>query len=116
MENFDAVGRWRTTDGGAPIDAAGTLPDGQSFKGPIELIKVLKSKKQMFVRNLAEKLLTFALGRGLEPYDKCALDEIVKVAASRGYRFGELATAIVHSEPFRKLRGEGPMQKTALAR
>ncbi len=66
MENFDAIGRWRDTDGGFKIDASGTLPEGQSFNGPDELRKVLAARKGDFLRCLTEKMMTYALGRGIE--------------------------------------------------
>src|SRR5262245_50572535 len=77
LENFDGIGGWRDQDEGHKIDASGVLPDGGTFDGPAELRKVLLTKSDQFRRCLAEKLLTYALGRGLEYYDKCVLDEIV---------------------------------------
>jgi len=107
LENYDAVGAWRTHEGKLPIDSSGTLPGGQTFRGPAQLKAILKSKTRQFVRCLAEKMLTYALGRGLESYDKCAVDDIVKVVQKNGYRFSALVTAVVQSEPFRKRRGDG---------
>src|SRR5207253_2372675 len=77
LENFDAIGAWRTRDGKFDIDSSGILPNGQAFKSPKELKAVLKTKEEDFRRCLAEKMLTYALGRGLEHYDKCAVDAIV---------------------------------------
>lgn len=105
LENFDAVGRWRTRDGGEPIDASGELPGGRRFNGPAELIALLKTQQTQFTRNLVEKLATYALGRGLEPSDRCNVSEIADRVAKRGYRFSALVTEIVLSEPFRKRRG-----------
>jgi hypothetical protein len=102
MENFDAIGRWRTLDGGLPIDASGELPSGQKFNGPAELITILKSKQTQFVRCLTEKMLTYALGRGLEPYDHCNVDQVVKNIARRDYHFSALIAEVVKSDPFRK--------------
>jgi hypothetical protein len=99
FENFDAIGAWRSLDGKFPIDSAGTLPSGQSFNGPDELKAILKSQGA-FVRSLSEKMLTFALGRGLEYYDKCAVDDICKALVKNDYRFSTLAAEIVKSEPF----------------
>lgn len=107
LENYDAVGRWRTRDGNSEIDASGTLPGGKSFRGPAELRGILKEQKELFVRNLAEKMLTYALGRGLESYDKCNVDTIAASVARSGYRFSALVTAVVMSEPFRMRRGDG---------
>jgi hypothetical protein len=101
FENFDAIGAWRDQDGDFPIDASGTLPDGQSFGGPDDLKQILKSR-DTFIRCLTEKLLTYALGRGLEYYDQCAVDRIVADLAENDYRFTVLVNAIVQSEPFRK--------------
>ncbi len=102
FENFDAVGRWRDKDGKFAIDPAGVLPDGRSFKGPEELRKILKAEKDLLGRCLAEKMLTYALGRGVEYYDKCALDDILKALAKDNYRFSTLVVEIVKSEPFQK--------------
>jgi hypothetical protein len=107
FENFDAVGAWRTQDGKFSIDASGTLPDGRSFTGPKQLKAILKTRKDEFARCLSEKLLTYALGRGLEYYDRCAVDEIAQGLAKNDYRFSSLVHAIVHSDPFQLRRGKG---------
>jgi hypothetical protein len=106
FENFDAVGRYRTLDGKFPIDPSGILPDGRSFKGPGELKKILRDKKELFARNLAEKMLTYALGRGLEEYDRPALDAIVAALGRNDYKFSTLVTEIARSFPFRMRRGK----------
>jgi hypothetical protein len=100
LENFDAVGAWRSHDGDEPIDASGTLPDGQSFAGPSGLKALLRQRSSDFRRCFAEKLLTYALGRGLTPDDQCAVRRIVAETAFEGDRFSALALAIVRSEPF----------------
>ena len=105
FENFDAIGRWRDKDGEHAVDSSGTLPSGQKFQGPMELVTILKSRQGEFARCLSEKMLTFALGRGLEYYDKCALDAIVKDVELDQYRLTALVKAVVKSEPFRKRRG-----------
>ena len=107
FENFDAIGAWRDTDGGHPVDASGVLPSGQKFQGPQELKAILKGRDKDFVRTLAEKLFTFALGRGVEYYDTCAVDKILDGASSDGYRFSRLVLEIVLSDPFQKRRGRG---------
>lgn len=107
FENFDAIGRWRTKDSGFDIDPSGTLPDGQTFRGPTELLAILKAKKVEFCRCLTEKMLTYALGRGLEYYDKCAVDSIVDAMAKNKYRLSTLFLQIAKSEPFLKRRGSG---------
>jgi hypothetical protein len=103
LENFDGIGRWRNQDGGADIDASGELPSGEKFKGARELIEILaKSKKEEYHRCISEKLLTYALGRGLEYYDQCALDAILKQMSADEGKFHTLVYAIVESEPFQK--------------
>ncbi len=106
LENFDAIGAWRTTDGGQPIDNSGTLPDGRSFSGVAELKKTLMERKDDFARCLAQKMLTYGLGRGLEPYDAPVIDDIVANVARHEYRFSALVYEIVKSLPFQKRRGE----------
>ena len=104
LENFDATGAWRSKDGDTPIDNSGVLPDGTKFKGAPELTAILMKKKADFVRSLSEKLLTYAIGRGVESYDKCAVDEIASICQSNGNRFSALVGAVVTSDPFRKKR------------
>jgi len=107
LENFDAVGAWRDNDGRFPIDPSGELPGGQKFQGAADLKKILRnSGRDDFARCLAEKMLTYALGRGLEPYDKCSVDRIVAKLAAEGYRFSALVLATVRSEPFQKRTGK----------
>jgi hypothetical protein len=101
LENYDGVGRWRNEDAGAPIDASGTLPDGTRFEGPAGLTTLLLANyRDQFVRTVAEKLLTYALGRGLEYYDQPAVRSIAREAARDGYRMSSLMTAVVRSVPF----------------
>jgi Protein of unknown function (DUF1592)/Protein of unknown function (DUF1588)/Protein of unknown function (DUF1587)/Protein of unknown function (DUF1595)/Protein of unknown function (DUF1585)/Cytochrome C oxidase, cbb3-type, subunit III len=107
LENYDAIGRWRTRDGDSPVDSSGELPDGRRFNGPAQLIAILKAQKTQFVHSLAERLITFGLGRGIEPYDKCNIDAIVRNVAQNDYRFSALVTEVVLSEPFRMRRGDG---------
>ncbi|MGH7194963.1 MAG: DUF1588 domain-containing protein, partial [Candidatus Saccharimonadales bacterium] len=104
LENFDAVGAWRDRDGAFFVDASGELVDGSKFKGPQELKAILKAKKDDFARCFAEKMLTYALGRGLEPYDKCTVDDVVAGLAKHGYKFSTLIQQIVASDPFQKRR------------
>jgi hypothetical protein len=84
------------------IDSSGELPGGKRFAGPAQLITLLKRQEGQFTRNLAEKLLTYALGRGLEPYDRCNVTEIAERVSRKGHRFSAVATEVVLSEPFRK--------------
>ncbi len=107
LENFDGIGRWREKEKGRPIDASGELPGGVSFRGPIELVGVLARRQDAFRRHLSRTLLTYALGRGLEYYDDCAVDRIVEATREHGDRFSVLVNEIVRSEPFLKRRGGG---------
>jgi hypothetical protein len=103
MENFDAIGAWRTQDGEFPVDASGVLPDGQSFNGPAELKAILReSGRDDFVRCLTEKMLIYALGRGLEYYDRCAVERITGELEKNDYRFSTLVLEIIRSDPFQK--------------
>jgi hypothetical protein len=106
LENFDGIGAWRTQDNKQPIDSTGVMPDGAKFDGPAELRRVLVGKSDQFRRCLAEKLLTFALGRGLEYYDKCALDDVVGRARGSQDRFSAYVLAVVTSDPFQKRKGK----------
>jgi hypothetical protein len=108
LENYDAVGKWRTMDGNFPIDVSGTLPNGKSFATPAELKVLLKDDLPDFARCLTEKMLTFALGRGLERYDRKTVNEITRKLADSGYRFQTLIHEIVASLPFQSRRGEAP--------
>jgi len=105
LENYDAVGAWRDKDGAFEIDPSGTLPGGQSFRGAKELKSILKAKKSEFARCLTEKLLVYAIGRGLEDYDSCAVDQAVKAVTTEDDRFSRLILEIVLSDPFQKRRG-----------
>ena len=109
LENYDASGAWRDRDGKFPIDSSGTLPGGTSFKGSKELKQVLRGRADLFTRNLAEKMLTYALGRGLESYDRPTVDAIVQRLGENGYRFSTLVMEIASSRPFRMRRGEGEL-------
>jgi mono/diheme cytochrome c family protein len=101
LENYDVLGRWRTEDAGKPIDAKGELPDGASFDGPDQLKAVLMQKKALFVRNLTNKMLGFALGRGLTLQDSCTVDTIVAEVERSNYSGQALINAVVASVPFR---------------
>jgi hypothetical protein len=101
LENYDALGRWRTDEAGQPIDNTGELPDGTKFKGPDELKKVLLQRKDLFIRNLTSRMLGYALGRGLTPTDSCTVDSIVTQLAEDGYKSQLLIETIVMSPPFR---------------
>ena len=107
LENFDAVGRWRDVDEAfRPIDASGALPDGTRFDGVAELRDVLTADPERFVATVVEKLLTYALGRGIEPYDMPAVRRIVRGAAP-DYRLADLIAGVTNSVPFRMRRSAG---------
>lgn len=107
LENFDAVGRFRTHDGDFEIDSAGMLPNGRSFQNASDLRQVLRTDNREFVNSLTEKLMTYALGRGLERYDKPNVRKIGREVASKEYRFSALVLGVVNSTPFR-MRRVGP--------
>ena len=107
LENFDAVGAWRDLDGTHPVDASGTLPNGETFNGPVELKAVLLTKLKPFALCLTEKMMTYALGRGLTETDQCVVEEIAIGTIRDGGRFSRLISGIVHSDPFQKRGVEG---------
>jgi hypothetical protein len=96
------VGRWRTSEDGIPIDAAGSLPDGSRFQGAQGLRQALLRRPEIFVSTFTEKLLTYALGRGIEYYDAPAVRKIVAEARSNDYRFSSVILGIVNSTPFQR--------------
>jgi hypothetical protein len=100
LENFDAVGRWRKLEEGRPVDAMGGLPDGSKFTGVSSLEDALLSRPDVFVGTLTEKLLTFALGRGLEYYDGPAIRQIVRDSQAADYRFSSIIVGLIKSTPF----------------
>jgi hypothetical protein len=109
LDNFDAIGEWRAKDGGLPIDPAGTLTTGESFQGANDLTNILVTKKRdYFLRCLSEKMLTYALGRGIEYYDRPATDKIMSGLEKNQYKFSSLVLGVVNSLPFQEERGEGP--------
>ena len=109
LENFDGTGKWRDTDANALIDSSGVLPEGTSFQGPAGLRKVLLLKRrQQFVTTATERLLTYALGRGVEYKDAPAIRKILREAAPNGYRWSSLILATVKSVPFQMRRSQQP--------
>jgi hypothetical protein len=107
LENFDGIGAWREKDGPFAVDASGKLPSGESFDGAMELEHLISSaRREQFLKCLSEKMLTYALGRGLEPYDRCAVEKITQRVARKGNRFSALILGIVESVPFQMRRGE----------
>lgn len=105
LENFDAIGRWRDKDdSGGPIDAVGELPGGRRFSSPKELKAIIAARKDDLARNLAEKLLAYALCRQLDGYDHIVVDQMMKTAAKDGYKMQTLITEILTSYPFTNRR------------
>jgi hypothetical protein len=101
LENFDAVGRWRSTDvNGKPVDSSASLPDGQSFSTPAELKAILLKSDELFLRNVSRKMLAYALGRPLEYYDEPVVVDLVKHLRSNDLKMRSLVQAIVVSHPF----------------
>ena len=108
LENYDGVGAWRDRDNGAPIDASGELYTGETFQNAAELRDILATQKQeAFVRHLSASLLTYAIGRGVEYYDKPAIAKMVDRAKGDNYRFKSLIRALIDSVPFQYRRGDG---------
>jgi hypothetical protein len=110
LENFDGVGRWRDVageEGTEKIDSSGVLPDGTKFDGPVGLREILVSKKELFVETFTERLLTYALGRGVEQYDRPVIRKIVREAAPEDQRWSAIILGIVKSKPFQMIQTRG---------
>jgi hypothetical protein len=106
LENYDAVGKWRTQDGKFPIDASGKFPSGEQFNGPAEMKELLKTNMPEFTRCVAEKMLTYALGRGVESFDRITVQNLVRQTAQHDYKLQTLILGIVHSAPFEERQGQ----------
>jgi mono/diheme cytochrome c family protein len=106
LENYDGIGKWRTMDGKFPVDSSGTLPNGKTFASPAEMRGVLTSLLPQFAHTVIEKLMIYALGRGIATYDRRSIDEIGKKLAADGYPFQTAIYEIVKSTPFQQRRGE----------
>jgi hypothetical protein len=100
LENFNAVGQWRTEDEGKPIDSAGELPGGKKFSNPADLRKILLEQPEVFADCLTRKMMTYALGRSLSAKDRCVVEKIVAELKSRNWGLAELVKAVTLSEPF----------------
>jgi len=100
LENFDALGKWRTTSDGLPVDASASLPDGSRFDGVTGLRALFVTHREDFVRTFAERLLSYAIGRGTEPSDFPAVRKIVRDTTAQDYRWSAIVKAIVQSAPF----------------
>jgi hypothetical protein len=120
LENFDGVGEWRTKEAvGVPVDASGQLADGTKVDGPVALRQALKKHPEQFARTMTEKMLTYALGRGLEFYDMPVVRTIARDAAAQNYRFSSIVTGIIKSAPFQKKKAQdnaGPVTTSAARR
>jgi len=108
LENFDALGRYRTTDGASPVDPNGVMPDGTRLNGPVTLRQALVADPSQFASTVTERLLTYALGRGVEYYDRPVVRRIVRESAASGYRWSALILGIAESLPFRNAVADGP--------
>jgi len=113
LENYNAIGRWRLMDGKFPIDSAGTLPGGKTFSSPAEMKTVLLSNLPEIARCLSEKMMIYALGRGLQPFDRPALNEINSDWKAQSYPFQTLVFEVARSLPFQERRGEAVTSKSA---
>ena len=101
LENFDSIGQWRTAmPNGAKIDANGVLADGTKVNGPVELRQAILSRPEAFATNITERMMIYALGRGLEPSDMPVVRRIVKQAGKNGYRLSTIVNGIIESAPF----------------
>ena len=108
LENFDATGKWRSMEGGSKINAAGVTPDGFPLNGPADLRNYLASRPDQFATTVTEKLLTYALGRGVEEYDYPIIRRIVRDTAPGNYKWSALVVAIAKSAPFQMRRSREP--------
>jgi hypothetical protein len=108
LDNFDGLGKWRDTEGDEVIDPSGVLPDGTPFDGPVGLRDILVHKKRdVFVENFTERLLTYALGRGTEEYDQPVVRKIAREAAANNYRWSAIILGIIKSKPFQMIQTRG---------
>jgi hypothetical protein len=119
LENFDAVGQWQsTTKDGLKIDSAGVLADGTKVDGPVELRKAMLARPEVFAGTVTEKMLIYALGRGLEPVDQPVVRSILKSAAKNNYAMQSIILGIVQSSPFQmrtKLNNNSAVKSVAQA-
>ena len=113
LENYDAIGSWRLNDGDSPIDPSGTLADGRSFQGSNGLRKILLDGKDQFAKAFTERLLTYALGRGVVSRDQCNVKAMADKVAAKNYRFSAVVAEIVTSKPFREKHSDAPAGQVA---
>jgi hypothetical protein len=100
LENFNSVGQWRVMDNGTKVEPAGVLADGTKVNGPIELRQAILSRPEAFATIVTERMMVYALGRGLEPSDMPVVRRIIKKAGENGYRLSTIVNAIIESDPF----------------
>jgi hypothetical protein len=112
LENYDAIGKWRTVDGKFPIDVGGTMPNGKTFQTAAEMRAILTANLPQVSKCLIEKIMTYAIGRGMQPYDNRSLDQIGKTLAADDYHFQTLIFEVVRSLPFQSRRGESVVSQT----
>jgi hypothetical protein len=110
LENFDHTGKWRSEDGGTPIDVSGRLTDGTTLSGPGSLRQALLARSEVFVTVAAEKMLTYASGRAMRPEDMPAVRSIVRGAAQDNYRFSSLVLGVVRTPQF-QMRTKSPREQ-----
>jgi hypothetical protein len=116
LENYDAIGRWRTKDGTFDIDSSGAFPSGHTFKGPADMKTTMLGAMPAFTKGLAERMLTYALGRGVESHDRLAVKALVADTVAQNYRVQAMIHGIVKSAPFQQRRGEKIDKPTTQAR
>jgi hypothetical protein len=116
LENYDAIGRWRTVSDGVPVDSSASLPDGTTFEGVAGLRDLLEDRQELFVDVFTERLLTYALGRELEYFDLPVIRDIKRKAAGDDYRWSSIISGIVQSQPFQMSVVEDANSEEAAAR
>jgi hypothetical protein len=112
LENYDAIGKWRTTDGKFPVDSTGTLPDGTKFDGPAAMREALGARLPQFAQCLVEKMMIYSLGRGVHTSDSRTVSQITRDWAAQGYKFQSLIYEVAHSVPFQSRRGEAAIKSS----
>jgi hypothetical protein len=113
LENFDALGKWRTMSDGAPIDTSASLPDGTQFQGVVGLRKLLLDHRADFVRTLTEKMLAYAIGRSVEYYDLPVVRQVTRSAAPSHFKWSAVILGIVKSAPFTMSTAAGQPSRSA---
>jgi len=113
LENFNAIGKWREKDGNFAVDSTGELTTGQKFTGAADMANIfLTDRRDTYLRGLVKKMMTYALGRGVEPYDRPAVDAVLARMAKENHSFQSMMLGIAESLPFQKRRGDGRAAQT----